>query len=388
MRAPRLRSSIVVPLLAGLAVAAVTLRASGDEIEGHTVIALADIQNPNPAGWEGKKVCVDAKFSKVFGDNLKVELVEDDRIKIDQQSQLYLALSNYKTVDGKPLEKEKGKPKSNVRIFGTCGKDEAGNLVLIAERVDKLEDEAPAFMAKIEAVLKKPQGQQTADDFYKISTEARARMKIYNVDLKEVVKRADGEGIRVELRLRKTGDSKAAIGLGKRMLDLTGEADEAIKLWGEVALDEKAGEAERREAQELLRKNYAYLWRGEYVSYTRFKHAVGFVARKGQWVRRERAEFEDAIEKELKNTALLIVPIAPKTLQEKGQVTRGENKEQVIGTKDFGFPTHVDRKVTQDLKSGKPITWDQWVYENGPRVYFINGLCCELVARGVPWPEK
>src|SRR5262249_37739997 len=158
----------------------------------------------------------------------------------------------YKTLDGKALEKEKGKPKSNVRIFGTCGKEESGNLVLIAERVDKLEDETPAFIAKIEAVLKKPQAQQTADDFYKISAEARARAKQYNLDLREVVKRADQEGIRVEMRLRKTGDSKAAIMLGKRMLDLTGDADEAIKLWGEVALDEKTNEADKREAQELL----------------------------------------------------------------------------------------------------------------------------------------
>lgn len=385
MRTDRLARIVPVALLA---LAALLPRTSGEEIDGYTVIALKDLASLK--GSEGKRVCFEAKFSKVFGGDVKLELVGNDLVKIDQEkhARLFSALLDWKTPDGHPLEKERGKPRSNVRVFGTVGRDDSGNPAVWTERVDKLEDDAPYFNAKIDAALAKPQGQQTADGFYEISKEARARAELYKLDLAQVIRRSDRAGIEVERRLRKPGDAPAAIALGKRILELAGDIDEAIKLWGEIALDDKAPERERNEARELLLKNDAYLWRGEYVSYGFFKRAIGFVHRGEQWIRRERAELEDALAREQKNQLPPLALFSVPKLQAQGLVTRGESKEQVIGTSGYGYPRHVDRRVFRYAKTGKTVTFEQWVFENGSRVYLWDGLCSEVLLKATPWPEQ
>jgi hypothetical protein len=343
-----------------------------------------DLVKPEAGGWENRKVTVDAKWGTVFGTTIMLEKIPRGRVVIgnDPDEKLLNALLSNKTLDKKPLEKKK----SNVRLFGRTAIDQSGEPILMLDGLEKLADDEDEYKGRVEEAQRKPQDKQTPDEFYKIARDATARAAFYGIDLKTWITKANSEGIKLEIARRRKGDAKDAIRLGKRAIEITGDTEESIRLFGEVALDPKADAADKEEAQKLLKANHAYFTRGEYVSYAKFKSSIGYVARGGKWVRRERAEFEDSIEKELKNPNPVRVGFNYEEYVTKGKVVRGMKKDEVVRTKGYGFPIFVDRKRMVRPKTNDTVTWDQWVFESGARVYFLNGEECEEKAKGTAWP--
>lgn len=378
-------SRLFVSIASVALVAAAAASLHGQDTAGFQRIEIGELVKPE-SGWDNRKVMVDAKWSTVFGTTVILEKVPRGRVVIgnDPEEKLLNALLSNRTLEKKQLEKKK----SNVRLYGRTSTDQGGEPVLLLDALDKLPDDEDEYRGRIEEAQRKAPEKQTPDEFYRIARDAASRAAFYGIDLKTWVTRANAEGIKLEISRRKKGDAKDAIRLGKKAIDMTGDSEESIKLFGEVALDPKADQADRDEAQRLLKINHAYFTRGEYISYARFKSSIGYVSRGGKWVRRERAEFEDAIEKELRNPNPTRISFNYEEYVTKGKVVRGMKKEEVVRTKGYGFPVFVDRKRMVRPKTGDTITWDQWVFENGARVYFLNGEECEDKPKGTVWPVE
>jgi hypothetical protein len=139
--------------------------------------------------------------------------------------------------------------------------------------------------------------------------------------------------------------------------------------------------AERALTQELHAQRYM----GRWYSYEEFKDLLGFTRVGDRWVTDHRAEFLLAVDDKrarlLKNESQVILP--PAILERSKDVVEGMTKDMALGLLQT-YPARVDR--VRETQGQRTYVFEQWVMEEGLRIYFCNGIVFKKVEPAAPTP--
>ena len=115
-------------------------------------------------------------------------------------------------------------------------------------------------------------------------------------------------------------------------------------------------------------------FRGRWMTYQEFKRLQGFERYQNRWVTRREKEFLETVSRHLRSNEPPILRRLMKKeyklLSERGETAIGMSREEVYTA--LGFSERVYRRVIQ-RRSGKEITFDQWVYDDR-FYYFLDEL--------------
>lgn len=380
----RMRSSrLAAGALVLVAVCAAPAAAQQPEtLEGHQVVSDAQFAALPPSTPDGQKFSiVYAKFHKQFNEFLKLAnapaslqerlLVRDARLR---------ALLN----QNRDSHDDPARPltlRGNLQVIGT-GKRAGQAYVLEVSRVLVLESDLEHARRRVAALP--PRDARSRQE---LSKYIQGRLQRYyqdamadQVERRELVAimrqlEEDVRTIELEQLPPLPGGAETHIDFGRRyqaLNVLSGVADHP-----EVSADMRA-RAEQALEHDLKAQRYL----GRWYRYEDFKDLVGFAQVGDGWAPRERAEFVQTAEAEKRRLLKNEEPISvlPESLLAKSkEVVRGMNKDMALAILQ-AYPVRVDRLREQlGQSSPKQVVFEQWVMENGQRIYFVNGLVFQKV---------
>lgn len=384
-----------LPLLSWSAVAAFVLFQAPSLAHAEKIYTPTELKK-NLSSLVNKKIKVDAKFYEIWGEpqNRYVKVLLEPELKFylpNQTVKVRQALDKGLDIKGqKLLEKQ-----SNVLITAKIYPPRNGPtpfLFLIA--IEKTDDDEARFSKQLDAVIKA--NKNNIDGRLNITFRARNWARIYNNKaLKEWAIERDRDTLELNATLLKSNDSKGWIALAEKYDSILNDRPGAIAL-----LDGAYGKETDKSFREALGKKLesieAYYYNGQWVGFRDFKAMEGFIerlqGRKKVWIKKERAEFEDMINKDKKRSFPFIIK-ADQTYMadaQKGRITKGMRPFQLVklkwNGKELGFPDHVDRsRVNVGVNTR---VYDQWIYKNGHRFYFVDGHLFSWPDAKTPYPTK
>lgn len=289
-----------------------------------------------------------------------------------------------------PPEKLVGK-KSRVQMFGQT-KAVEGRVVFLVESVRRIEDDVSRLQGLVARVSSDPDGLKALADQAKALAE-----RFEDADLLSLYTQI----VRQELDLRRERTQPQAfpqwLTLAERYAALNDQTM-AITIYSHV--EGNAEPAERDQARQRLKALGAVSTHEGWIPYARYKTEEGFIERaeedgRTRWVRKEEAEFDDAMAAERKLQAGTIVVVRANAVQHgtaasAGRLERGQTlaEARVAG----GQPVAVFHRRAPDPES-RPALWTQWIFADGRRAYFLGNDSEPSVAISVKtakeaWPTR
>lgn len=343
-----------------------------------------------------KKIKVDAKFYEIWGEP------QNRYVKVLLEPELKFYLPNQSTAIRKALDKgvdSKGKKlvekQSNVIITATIYPPRNGpSPFLFLISIEKTDDDEARFAKQLGAVTKV--NNNDIQGRLRITFRARNWARIYNNKaLKEWAIEQDRQTLEINASLLKPKDSKGWLELADKYESILKDRPGAIALL-DGAYAKVKDEAFRKILGKKLESIEAYYYNGQWVGYRDFKTFEGFIerqqGRKKVWIKKERAEFEDVINKDRKRSFPFIIKADQTYIADalKGVISKGMRPFQLVklkwNGKELGFPDHVDR--TRINVGVNTRIYDQWIYKNGQRFYFVDGHLFNWPDAKTPYPKK
>lgn len=342
----------------------------------------------------GKTVRVEAKFKECWGGKY-VSLVAHSELKfyVAPSSKIAERVKRDLDSNGKPLVNET----SNVEIVGSVVRNQgfptSQKIVLRLDEIRRIADDVPRFEARLAAT------DRSAEKMHDVAAAARRWARIYKSQaLQQWAIELDRKSLEKRAAALKPDDVEGWIKLADDTLRLLEDRPLAIRRLDTCfrALDSE-DDKRRKAIARKLESLKAYFYEGQWIGYDEFKRREGFVERKqgGEmvWIRRERAEFEDLIAKDLERTVASLIKMDAylKNQAEKGRIVlsmRPTHVTQIVlGDTPLGLPAEVDRvRRTADNKVER--VYVQWIYPGNRRFYFVDGRLFAKRTPNDPWPDK
>lgn len=376
-----------------VAVAAPALAFAQDPpINGHTYLPEASWGRLQ-ANQAGQKFYVVGRWDSCFGNLITL-------FKADQQRagrffyatpQIQPSLAVDQVPGTNPPVTLVGK-KSRVRMFGQC-KVVENQVILQVESLARIDDDVGRLQALVAAANNDP------DRMRALADEAKALAdRFEDADLLTLY----GQIVRAELEIRRAQLSPDAfpqwLSLAERYAALN-DMVTAITIYSHV--ENNASPSERDQARGRLKALGAVSTREGWVPFARYKTEEGFIERTQEdgrtvWVRKEEAEFDDAMaaEKKLQGNGQIVVvranAVQHGTAASAGRLERGQTLEEARVA--AGQPIAVLHRRAPDPE-GRAALWSQWIFADGRRAYFLGNDTEGSVAISVktakePWPTR
>lgn len=343
-----------------------------------------------------QKIQVDAKFYEIWGEP------QSRYIKVLLEPELKFYLPNQTTAIRKALDKgldAKGQKlvekQSNVIITAKIYPPRGGpSPFLFLISIEKTDDDETRFSKQLTAVINK--NSKDIDGRLRITFRARNWARVYNNKaLKDWAIDQDRGTLEVNATLLKPTDSKGWVELAEKYESILQDRPAAIALLDGAYAKEK-DKAFRDALAKKLESIEAYYYNGQWVGYRDFKALEGFIerqqGRKKVWIKKERAEFEDVINKDKQRSFPFIIKADQTYMADalKGRISKGMRPFQLVklkwNGKALGFPDHVDRsRINVGVNTR---IYDQWIYKNGHRFYFVDGHLFSWPDAKTPYPTK
>ena len=284
--------------------------------------------------------------------------------------------------------------KSRVQLFGQA-KVEGSAVVFVVESVTRIQDDVSRIQGLVAGVQSDPDGLRRLADESKALGD-----RFEDADLLSLYTLI----VRSELELRRERTPRDAypqrLALAERYAALN-DLPTAIAEYSHVEGSADAPPAEREQARLRLKGLGAVSTRDGWVPFARYKTEEGFIERteedgRTRWVRKEEAEFDDAMnaEKKLQGGGGIVVvrgnAVQCGTAASAGRLERGQTLEEARVA--AGQPVAVFHRRAPDTE-GRPALWSQWVFADGRRAYFLGNDSEISVAVSVKtakdaWPTR
>jgi hypothetical protein len=340
----------------------------------------------------GKTVIIEGKYKEYWGASspyISLVSVLELKFYLPRSGKL---LSNSKSkldINGTKLLNRVSNVLLTVRVKATST---APLLELLS--IVKIADDIERFEKRLKVVIDKDPND--ARGRFSVASEAREWAHRYkNKKLTDWSLLQDRDTLKKREAMLKPSEIKAWIRLADQYIGKLDDKANAIAILDRVFNDSKNNET-RQILTKKLKTLGAYYYKGNWMLYHQFKHLEGYIKRvkdgRSNWIRKERAEFEDAIALDSKRKFPFIIKADPVYLADakQGKVTRGMRTFQVVhlkvNNKAIGFPDHLDR--TRLAIRGNLRVYDQWTYKSGLRFYYVDGHLFRWFNEKIPYPEK
>jgi hypothetical protein len=253
--------------------------------------------------------------------------------------------------------------RDNLKVTGTVVKQEAG----LAVEVTQLEA-APGDLEIFTAELETLKGAAGKEDSRKLLSLLKRVLASYEgareQGLLELAHKVGKAGVRSASA--GSGDPEQETRLIREVYELLGDRDFAMESLLSV---EKRFPAQSG-VRELLGELGCRRYKGQWVSYEKFKEMEGFISSDGQWLKPREKDFIETVREFTKRnqTDLILRKRTEREyrlLAEKGLVEDGMKPEEVYLA--LGFPDRVERRLHEQKE------FDQWIYGD-KYYYFYAGL--------------
>jgi hypothetical protein len=380
-RCPRLApaATLLALVLSGLAASPTARGQQPERVEGSTVVSDSQFAQLPATTADGEKyTIVYAKWFKVFNDQLKLQSSQlNDRVIVKDEA-LRTNLQQNLDSDGNRLVPKR----TNLQLTGTGVRTPKGYALLVT-RVHALETDIECGVRRAAALA--------ADDAprrVELARYLQARLLRYfqgaadqdpneRRDLLRLMRRLEEEARSIELNRLPAlpAGAEERIGFGQR--------NKAIGVLAQVWAHPEVPAELRAQALRVLRNELqAQLYLGQWYSYEDMKDLLDFErTADGQWLPRSRVAFRRACDDVLKRLSAgePLLALSENLLEEAKDVVRGMNKDRVLLLKG-GYPVRVDR--LREQRGGTSIVLEEWAFEDGMLVRFVNGIVFEKVGGG------
>jgi hypothetical protein len=356
-------------------------------INGHTFLPEAR-WGQLQANQAGQKLYVVGRWDVCFGNQITLYKGVTAFFYAIPQIQPSLAVDEVPGTN--PPVKLVGK-KSRVRMFGQS-KAVEGKVVFLVESVVRIEDDVSRIQGLVTGVATDPDGLRALADQAKALAE-----RFEDADLLSLASQI----VRQELELRRArtprDDYPQWLALAERYAAL---GDLAMAITANDHVEKNGSPAEREQARQRLKALGAVSTSEGWVPFARYKTDEGFVERteedgSSRWVRKEEAEFDDAMKAELDLQRGKIVVVRANAVQHgtaatSGRLERGQTLEEARVA--AGQPIAAFHRRAPDAEQ-RPALWTQWIFADGRRAYFLGNESEPSVAISVKgakdaWPTR
>jgi hypothetical protein len=358
-------------------------------INGHTFLPEAS-WGKLQANQAGQKLYVIGRWELCFGNQITL-FKGAMGFFYTATPQIQQALAVDEVPGTNPPVKLVGK-KSRVQMFGQS-KVVDGKVVFLVESVTRIQDDVGRIQALVDAAKADP------DRLKSLADEAKALGERFeDADLMSLYVQI----VRLELELRRTQTPPTAhaqwLILAERYAALN-DMVTAITAYSHV--ESNGSPAEREQARARLKALGAVSTSEGWVPFARYKTEEGFIERAQEdgrtiWVRKEEAEFDDAMaaEKKLQGGGAIVIvranAVQHGTAASAGRLERGQTLEEARVA--AGQPVTAFHRRAPDPE-GRPALWTQWIFADGRRAYFLGNDSEQSVAISVKtakeaWPTR
>ncbi|MDF1660491.1 MAG: hypothetical protein P1V97_01880 [Planctomycetota bacterium] len=343
-----------------------------------------------------KKIRVDAKFYEIWGEP------QSRYVKVLLEPELKFYLPNQTVAIRKSLDK-------GLDVKGQKLTEKSSNVIITAKiypprngpspflfliSIEKTDDDETRFSKQLTTVINADAKNITAR--LNVTFRARNWARVYNnKSLKDWAVDQDRGTLELNATLLKSKDSKGWIELADKYDSILQDRPGAISLL-DGAYEKEKDKAFRDALSKKLESIEAYYYNGQWVGFRDYKAMEGFIerlqGRKKIWIKKERAEFEDVINKDRKRSFPFIIKADQTYMADalKGRISKGMRPFQLVklkwNGKELGFPDHVDRsRINVGVNTR---IYDQWIFNNGQRFYFVDGHLFSWPDAKTPYPKK
>lgn len=378
-------ASLVLALCAGGA------RAQEGVLEGHAPLAEASWGKLTEQNV-GQKYYVVGRWESCWGNQITLHKSAVRGFFIANEAiRLPLTTNRIPDVPGAPGKLED--KRSRVRMFGHVEKQAAG-IVLVIDRVVKLEDDAVRLKAAAQAA---------GSDAAKVGVVTREiealAQKYDDAELRALFSEIKQRELAVRRDALSDDDYRGYAELAGEYARLQ-ERPTAIAMYAHVAAKAE-GELRDFALGRLTALGAVQTSKG-WSTYEAYKTAEGFIERKDRdgstrWLRKEEAEFEDVRLAEQASRAGAIVvyrqnPVQHGNNAQAGKLERGQTIEEARAAAGQPVAVFHVRAPDSTAADARSAVWTQWIWADGRRAYFL-GTDTEHVAFVVKqtkdeWPKK
>lgn len=316
------------------------------------LLALAigprDLDGTSWGARRGETLVLDARFQGYCAGDVRVAKVPHGKLVLDEDSALAADLARFR-IGAEPVDK---KGRTNVRVTGTAVDIEGVGRALRVASVVKLPDDVTRFAER---------AKEAGADLLALAREARETAREIGEPGLAEWSRATFEAALDARRPRVTTAADALV-LARDYRELAQVTSKAITVLGEHAADPAA----RAALSELGAVHHRDRW----ISSDELRLLLGQVRVNGRWVTALRAELEEEVAKQRvaakeRVFSLRTLPGAYEKLAAGRKLAAGMLKQEASVAK--GLPRHVER-----VADSSGVAWDQWVFEDGSRAYFMK----------------
>lgn len=371
------KTTIALAALVTLAASAAWAQGQPDRPASHTVVSDSQFAALTPATAQGgvRYNIIYAKFHKQFNEQLKVHKGEalEGRLLV-RDAGLLRRLNGNEDSNGAPIPDY-----ANIQILGVgqpVGPRNAQVYALIVERVVLIESDLEYARRRIASFQPRDAASRAEQARYIQARVAR----YYDVPPLQEEKRAlldlqrqleeEVRAIELESLPALPGGAEAHIEAGRR--------HRALEVLAQAWSHPEVSAELRARAERALQELHAQRWLGRWHSYEQFKDLVGFARVGDQWVTDSRAEFLEAVEEKraklLRNEGGVV--LSPQILERSKDIVEGMTKDMALALLQT-YPARVDR--LRETQGARTWVFEQWVMEDGMRIYFHNGLVFKKV---------
>lgn len=331
----------------------------------------------------GQVVNVEGKYKLTWGGAYIVLVGSNLKYDLSKGTALQKMAADNKDSKGKPLTRES----SNVLLIGKVYTRNNQNRVLLSD-IKKLPDDQERFELQLAEALKVNDSPMT---IHKVTKKALVWSKKYkNKELKEWSQKQDRRALEMRAKVLKDADVDGWLKLASEYLSRIDDRIRAIELLGKLHL-KITDKIDKKRVGQALEEMDAFFYKGQWVPIREYYKKENYVQHKDLndktvWVSKNRAEFLDFVKKDRqrkvpfmsRNRALLKKSVL------KGKVEVGMHPIDISElhtgkNSSLGYPHYTDRLAIK--VGGKQRVYDQWVYRNKRRFYFVDGLLLE-------WKDK
>lgn len=372
-------------------------RAQDGPIDGHAPLTEAQWGKLPASTPAGQKYYVVGRWESCWGNQITLYksgvrefFIANDAIRME------LAGNRIPGVPGNQGKLED--KRSKVRLLGHVDKTREGKLILVVDRVVKLEDDAARLGTA---------AQQAGNDVSAIAIVAREietlARKYDDKELRDLFTRVKQRELAVRRDALGPTDFRSWMDLAFEYASVQERAT-AIALYAHVAANARDG---LRESSLDRLKDLGAVETGRgWTTFEAYKAAEGFLERKApdggnsRWLRKEQAEFEDVrLEEQRVRTNTIVEPrqnpVQHGNNAAAGKLERGQTIEEARVA--AGQPVQVFHVRAPDSNAADARTaiWTQWIWADGRRAYFLGkeGQAGRHIAYAVKhakdeWPKK